>query len=130
MDLHVFSIPIPPPASLSIPSLWVRALFSCIQPGLVICSPLIVYLFHAILLRFSCRTHVPWGLRKATSTLPVNPLLLSSFFDPLGLPHSLWGLFNIPPLKSHSTSSRVPPQTQKSCQALCFIVCGPQWLSW
>ena len=42
MDLHVFPIPIPPPAYLSIASLWVfpvhqpRALVSCIQPGLVI----------------------------------------------------------------------------------------------
>ena len=46
MDLHVFPIPIPPPSSLSIPSLWVFpvyqpwALFSCIQPGLVICLTL------------------------------------------------------------------------------------------
>ena len=45
-DLHVFTIPIPPPTSLSIPSLWVfpayqpRALVSCIQPGLVICFTL------------------------------------------------------------------------------------------
>ena len=44
MDLHVFPIPIPPPASFSIPSLWVFpvhqpwALVSCIQPGLVICD--------------------------------------------------------------------------------------------
>ena len=41
-DLHVFPIPIPAPTSLSTRSLWVfpghqaRALFSCIQPGLVI----------------------------------------------------------------------------------------------
>ena len=41
--LHVFPIPIPPPPSLSTRSLWgflvhqVRALVSCIQPGLVIC---------------------------------------------------------------------------------------------
>ena len=43
MDLHVFPILIPPPTSLSIPSLWVFpvhqpwALVSWIQPGLVIC---------------------------------------------------------------------------------------------
>ena len=46
MDLHMFLIPIPPPASLPIPSLWVFpvhqpwALVSCIQPGLVICLTL------------------------------------------------------------------------------------------
>ena len=46
MDLHVFPIPIPPPTSLSSRSLWVfpvhqvRALVSCIQPGLVICFTL------------------------------------------------------------------------------------------
>ena len=43
MGLHVFHIPIPPPTSLSTRSLevfpvhQVRALVSCIQPGLVIC---------------------------------------------------------------------------------------------
>ena len=40
MDIHVFPIPIPPPTSFSTRSLWVfpvhqvRALVSCIQPGL------------------------------------------------------------------------------------------------
>ena len=43
MELHVFPIPIPPPTSLTTRFLWVfpvhqvRALVSCIQPGLVIC---------------------------------------------------------------------------------------------
>ena len=47
MDLHVFPIPIPPPASLPVQrSLWVFpvhqpwARVSCIQPGLVICFTL------------------------------------------------------------------------------------------
>ena len=44
--IYVFPIPVPPPASLPILSLWVfpvhqpRALVSCIQPGLVICFTL------------------------------------------------------------------------------------------
>ena len=46
MGLHVFPIPIPPPASLSTRSLQVfpvhqvQALVSCIHPGLVICFTL------------------------------------------------------------------------------------------
>ena len=46
MGLHVVPIPIPPPTSLAPQSLYVfpvhqvRALVSCIQPGLVICFTL------------------------------------------------------------------------------------------
>ena len=46
LSLHVFPIPIPPPTSLStrylqvLPEHQVRALVSCIQPGLVICFTL------------------------------------------------------------------------------------------
>ena len=46
IDLHVFPMPIPTPASFPIPFLWVfpvhwpRALVSCIQPGLAICFTL------------------------------------------------------------------------------------------
>ena len=46
MDLHVFPLPVPSPAFLPIPSLWVFpvhqpwALVSCIHPGLVICFTL------------------------------------------------------------------------------------------
>ena len=59
MDLHVFPIPIPSPASFSIPSLWVFpvhqpwALVSCFQPGWWSVSPLIVYLFQCCFFRTS-----------------------------------------------------------------------------
>ena len=75
MGLHVFPISIPPPTSLSTRSLWVfpvhqvRALVSCIQPGLVICFTL-DYI------------HVPmlfsWNIPPSPSPTEL-PLSLSSF---------------------------------------------------
>ena len=71
MDLHVFPIPMPPPASLSIPSLWVFpvlqpwALVSCIQPGLLICftldSILVSMLFSPLTFKRSRNEIVSWS---------------------------------------------------------------------
>ena len=75
MDLHVFPIPIPPPASLPIPSLWVFpvhqpwAPVSYIQPGLVI---LIVYLFQCCSLRTSHPRHLLWNFRISQCLSAMN----------------------------------------------------------
>ena len=60
MDLHVLLILISPPASISIPFLWVFpvhqpwALVSCIQPGLVIC-----FTFDSILVSMLFSQNIP-----------------------------------------------------------------------
>ena len=67
MDLHVFPSPIPSPASLSMPSLWV---FPVHQPwalasnlGWWSVSPLIVYLFQCYSLRISHPRLLPQSLK-------------------------------------------------------------------
>ena len=68
MELHVFPILMPPPASLSIQSLCVfpvhqaRALVSCIQPGLVICFT--IDNIHAVLSKHSTLAFSKWALLK------------------------------------------------------------------
>ena len=80
MDLHVFPIPIPPSASLPIPSLWVFpvpqpwALVSCIQSGLVVCFSL-----DSILVSILFSQNIPplphflkekhWGAERTTKCL-------------------------------------------------------------
>ena len=79
MDLHVFPIPIPPPTSLSIPSLWVFpvhqpwALISCIQPGLVIC-----FTFDSILVSMLFSQNIPPSLLP--QSLKVCSVHLCLFF--------------------------------------------------
>ena len=81
MDLHVFPIPIPPPASLPIPSLWVfpvhqpRALVSCINLGWRSVSPLIVYLLQC----YSLRTSHPCLLPQSPKVCSVHLCLFFCF---------------------------------------------------
>ena len=80
MDLHVFPIPIPPPASLSIPSLWVFpvhqpwAPVSCIQPGLVICFTLDSVLVSVLFSQNTPPSHSPTESKSLFCT-SVSPFL-------------------------------------------------------
>ena len=78
MVLHVFPILIPPPTSLSTWSLWVfpvhqvRALVSCIQPGLVICFTLDN--IHVSRITFFLRGQELKSLEHITTQLNFNQL--------------------------------------------------------
>ena len=97
MGLHVFPIPISPPTSLSTRSLWVfpvhqvRALVSCIQPGLVICFTL--------------------------DNIPVS-MLFSWNIPPSPSPTESKRLLNQISLKNESSFQSVSSVTQ-SCLTLC-----------
>ena len=97
MGLHVFPIPISPPTSLSTRSLWVfpvhqvRALVSCIQPGLVICFTL--------------------------DNIPVS-MLFSWNIPPSPSPTEFKRLLNQISLKNESSFQSVSSVTQ-SCLTLC-----------
>ena len=81
MDLHVFPIPIPAPASLSTRSLWVFpvhqpwALVSCIQPGLVIC-----FAFDSILVSMLFSQNIP--LSPSPTESKICSIYLHLFFCP------------------------------------------------
>ena len=114
LGVHVFPIPIPPPASLSIPSLWVipvhqpSALVSCIQPGLAIYFTLdnihVSVLFSQIIppLQYSSlgnpmdkRSLVgysPWGTKRDRHNL-ANKQQQDDIakYKNLGIPGSLFG---------------------------------------
>ena len=106
MDLHVFPIPIPPPASLPFPSLWVIplhqpwALVSQIQPGLVICFTL-----DSILVSMLFSLNIPSGITPA-------PLVPWNFHFPyhlmriLTISHSNHLLLHGPCKQKHSSTSR------------------------
>ena len=99
MNLHVLPIPIPPPTSLPTPSLWVFpvhrpwALVSCIQPGLVICFTLIIYMFWCCSLKTSHPCLLP-DVREflknyePCSLTPTNVFPSQAFQNSKGVPNS------------------------------------------
>ena len=109
MDLHVFPILIPPPTTLSIPSLWVFpvhqpwALVSWIQPGLVICFTL-----DSILVSMLFSQNIPPSLFNTLSRLVITFLLRSKrlLISWLQSPSSV--ILDPPKIKSDTVSTVSP----------------------
>ena len=100
MDLHVFPIPIPSPASLSIPPLWAFpvhqpwALSHASNLGWWSVSPLIVYLFQCCSLRTSHLHLLPQSLKVCSVHLCLffcfAHRVIITIFKNVGVMGSVW----------------------------------------